>query len=66
MTVVYQIISTAQVIVQLQQPAPLNQAVSMLENVTLDIRAEQSTYSEWYWLTDYSDLILRAVLQANW
>jgi hypothetical protein len=41
-------------------------SASLLENVTLDIRAEQSTYSEWNFATDYSDFVLRTTIQATW
>jgi hypothetical protein len=41
-------------------------SVTLLDNYVFDFRAESSTYSEWDFLTEYSDIILRATLQATW
>lgn len=41
-------------------------SVTLLENYIIDFRAESYNYSEWDFLTDYSDIILRATLQAAW
>ncbi|MBZ0200205.1 MAG: hypothetical protein K8H86_10080 [Ignavibacteriaceae bacterium] len=39
-------------------------SVSVLDNINFDLRLEQATYSEWDFLTEYSDLIIRFTLQA--
>ena len=41
-------------------------SVSILDNYMFDVSVEQSTYSEWNFLTEYSDLVLRATIQAAW
>jgi hypothetical protein len=41
-------------------------SASLLENLTFDIRVEQSTFREWDYSTEYSDFVLRTTIQATW